>query len=428
MTTERNDKTSLPKGQYRIIPWMLPLILNLLLTVNIGLDVAPTQAPMAQTTSWEPRPQRQLDEYLTRFVETQLELHGPIIHSWTDDGTLVYSKNPDRRIPPASLTKLLTAYVALDYIEDNQLSLDSYVSIDGQALASSMPADASRVGIQNSWELNYRDLLRATLIVSGNDASYALAFSTYGYERFIEEMNATAADLGMTDSSFVEPSGYSELNVTTAQDMALLIDNYVLRFSQTLEEFSASETLTLSRVSSDQLFRSRNRNGLVLDDERFVGLKTGFINESGYHLAARAHLDNGMVLNTLVMGIEAPNSIAGSNLREADAKAITDLVETMELVQLGIHAPASQRVYGYTEPFLVGSAVVLQTLIPSQLVDSLSSSAAFTYEKGRWYQDTRLSDGNNLNLHLRQELELTKKAYPWGDFIQWIADIFHTAI
>jgi len=196
-------------------------------------------------------------------------------------GEVVFLKNAEAVVPIASITKLMTAMVALD----RGLDLDQRIVISSEDY-DSLKGTASRLRAGST--LTRNDLLLLALMASENRAAHALG-RTYpgGLPAFIKAMNAKAASLGMTDSQFVDPTGLSPHNVSSARDLVKLVQaahDYPL-----IREYSTTEQAVV-RVQGRPM-SYRNTNGLVRSTQWNIGLsKTGYISEAGRCLVMRVQL------------------------------------------------------------------------------------------------------------------------------------------
>jgi len=221
-------------------------------------------------------------------------------------GRVLFQKNPERVLPIASLTKLVTAMVLLETDPD----WDRTVEI--------LPEDvkhSSRSRIRAREEITVRDLIHASLMASDNVATKALA-RTCGLtrEEFVSRMNVAAESLGVTGTRFVEPTGLSELNVATAEGVARLLN-------------AASANPIVSAIMQKQSYafvtnrkphHLVNTNRLLRSKWRITGGKTGYISESGYCLVTSVEAPTGAAVTAVVLG--APSNA----LRFAEARRILD--------------------------------------------------------------------------------------------------------
>jgi D-alanyl-D-alanine endopeptidase (penicillin-binding protein 7) len=197
---------------------------------------------------------------------------------------VLYSSNPDVVVPIASVTKLMTAMVALDA----KLPLDQRLPVTIRD-AREMQGVFSRVRIGS--EISRREMLLLTLMSSENRAAASLAHHyPGGYAAFIQAMNAKAKALGMSRTRYVEPTGLSERNVSSANDLVKL-----LKASQAyplIEQFSTTSEKTVAFHKPNYTLGFRNTNGLVRKPDWSIQVtKTGFTNAAGHCLVMRTVMD-----------------------------------------------------------------------------------------------------------------------------------------
>lgn len=194
-------------------------------------------------------------------------------------GQVLFEQNPTTRIPPASLTKLMTMYLAYDALRDNTVHLHDPVAIS--AYASSM--GGSQIFLKPGDRITFRGLLQGVAISSGNDATIAVAEHLAGFPAaFVDRMNAKADKLGLTNTHFQNPHGLSaEDQYTTALDVARLTLHLVQDHPAVLE-LNAMKSFEYNGITQ------HNRNRLLWRDARVNGLKTGWLKEAGYHITATA--------------------------------------------------------------------------------------------------------------------------------------------
>ena len=249
-------------------------------------------------------------------------------------GDILFEKNADEEIPPASMTKLVEMYVVFKEIQSGRISLDDVVPLFPECWAVNLPYDASKMFIQEGHKVTLRELLLGLAIASGNDASIAVAHYVAGsMEEFVNRMNKVISDLGLKKTHFVESSGYSELNITTAREFAAFARVYLTDFPWSLEMFHAQKVLkyplqhNLPNWQSDepdkQTIVQYNTNKLLGKLEGCDGLKTGFINESGYNLSLTC-LRDGTRLLSVTMGGPGRGSAEGNIYRSADGTTLMD--------------------------------------------------------------------------------------------------------
>jgi len=211
-------------------------------------------------------------------------------------GEVLKASVPHRRFPPASLDKLMTLYLTMQAMRAGRLKPDTTVTVSAQAWRVGRSPGSSRMFLNVGDVVTASQLLEGLMIASGNDAAEALAEAVAGSgEQFVEEMNATAARLGMHDTHFVTPHGLPAPDeYTSAWDMALLARRILLEDPDVVR-YSSPQYVTYAGI------RQANWNNLVFRDSRVDGLKTGYTQESGFGIVATAH-EAEMRLIAVVMG------------------------------------------------------------------------------------------------------------------------------
>lgn len=216
-----------------------------------------------------------------------------------NSGRVLAEGNADERLPPASLTKLMTSYVLSYELEQGRVHNDDMVTISKGAWTQN-PAfkDSSLMFIQVGTQVKLHDLHQGIVVSSGNDATVAVAEYLAGSEdAFAEVMNQHAKRLSMTNTHFVNSHGLPDpQHYTTARDLALL--------SQAIIKFPNEYALYKETEFTFNNIRQFNRNGLLKRDPSVDGLKTGHTQEAGYCLVSSAKRD-GMRLITVVMGTDS---------------------------------------------------------------------------------------------------------------------------
>jgi len=213
-------------------------------------------------------------------------------------GKVLVDFNSGQRLPPASLTKMMTSYVAASELERGTISKADMVSISVRAWRM----QGSRMFIQEGTKVKLDDLLRGIVIQSGNDASVALAEHIAGSEEaFADLMNQHALRLGMVDTNFVNSTGWPDENhYTSARDLANLAIGLINSHPEHYKIYS-EKTFTFNDITQ------RNRNSLLFRDNTVDGVKTGHTEAAGYCLVSSA-MRNGMRLVSVVMGANSESS------------------------------------------------------------------------------------------------------------------------
>ena len=209
-------------------------------------------------------------------------------------GQVLIQENADEALPPASLTKIMTSYIAIEEIISGRLTLDTPVHISEKAWR--MEGSKTFVGVDTM--VRAEDLLRGIIIQSGNDASVAMAEHIAGSEEaFADMMNQYAEVMGMQQSFFMNASGLdTELhyNTMSARDLALIARETVIKHKDFYPIYAERE-FTYNGITQS------NRNSLLFRDRNVDGLKTGWTDAAGFCLVASAERD-GMRLISVVMG------------------------------------------------------------------------------------------------------------------------------
>jgi serine-type D-Ala-D-Ala carboxypeptidase (penicillin-binding protein 5/6) len=218
-------------------------------------------------------------------------------------GRVLYSHNADDPLPPASITKVLSLYLADEAIREGRVRPTDPVRISRKAGQTG----GSKMFIQVGSEIPLAELLKGMAVVSANDASVAVAEHIGGdVETFVQQMNRKARELGMERSVFKNPNGLpAKGQFTTARDMMTLAGHYLRRFPESLDLHS-QQYFTYHDITQ------RNRNSLLRYYPDADGLKTGWIIKSGYHIVATAKRGNTRLI-AVVMGAKTP----GIRAREA---------------------------------------------------------------------------------------------------------------
>lgn len=213
-----------------------------------------------------------------------------------NSGKIIASENADEPMAPASLTKIMTVYVAGQEMNSGRLSFDDTVTVSRNAWAKNFP-DSSKMFIEVGDKISVANISRGIMIQSGNDASVALAEHIAGTQgAFVDLMNNWASRLGMTSSQFINAHGLDGDGIaTTPRDMAILAQA-MIRDTPEIYDIYKEKSFTWNGITQS------NRNSLLWDKSLNVdGMKTGYTSDAGYSLVTSA-TDDGMRLITVVMG------------------------------------------------------------------------------------------------------------------------------
>ena len=210
-------------------------------------------------------------------------------------GQILTSKNPDARIEPASLTKLMTAYLTFDALKNGRLKLDQQLTASERAWKS----EGSRMFLDPKVPVSVDNLIKGMIVQSGNDACVTLAEAIAGSEEgFAQMMNAQAKKLGMNNSHFANSTGLPDPQLyTTVRDLATLSNALIRDFPQYYPTYSI-KSFTYNNITQP------NRNLLLYRDSSVDGLKTGHTYSAGFNLIASSKRDGRRVI-TVVVGTKS---------------------------------------------------------------------------------------------------------------------------
>ena len=200
-------------------------------------------------------------------------------------GKILFEKEADRSIYPASMTKIMTSIIAFDLIRNGELNLDYKFLIYEKAWRLSKPGNSSMFIMLND-EVSVEDLLRGIIVVSGNDACVALAEGIAGTEEaFAELMTIKAVEIGMTNTNFTNSSGLNDPdNYSTVRDI-LIMSNYLIKNYPDYYEYFKELEFTWDRTGGDPITQP-NTNSLLLRNRLVDGIKTGYLAVEKYSLAS----------------------------------------------------------------------------------------------------------------------------------------------
>ena len=242
-------------------------------------------------------------------------------------GEILYEKEPDKSIYPASMTKIMTAIIAFDLIRSGDLNLDEkfIVSENAWRLSSS---GYSSMFIMVGDEVTVEDLLRGIIVASGNDACVALAEGIAGTEdEFAIMMTTKAKELGMKNTNFANSSGINNTdNVSTVRDIMIMSNYLIKEFPEKYKYFSEKE-FTWDRTGGDPITQG-NRNPLLYKSLGADGIKTGYLAVEKYSLASSVNR-NGRRLIAVGSGFNSKNDRS----RES-AKLLTWGLTSFDLIEI----------------------------------------------------------------------------------------------
>lgn len=261
-----------------------------------------------------------------------------------ESGTVLFEKNPDQLFYPASLTKMMTVAVVAQMVKDGKLSLDQEYKISEHAWRTGgAPSRTSTMFAEINSSLKVSDLLQGVMVVSANDGAIALAEGIAGSEdAFAELMNRKAAEYGMTNSHFANPTGLPNPdNHTTARDLDKLARHLVMDFPDIYKYFALRE---FTNTVSSRPIRQLNRDPLINANLGADGMKTGYIKESGYNIVGSA-VQNGQRLILVMSGMKSDKERAEESrkLMEWGFKSFEQII-----LYRADESPGDASVYGGT--------------------------------------------------------------------------------
>ncbi|MBX2835829.1 MAG: D-alanyl-D-alanine carboxypeptidase [Gammaproteobacteria bacterium] len=277
-------------------------------------------------------------------------------------GKVLAEKDADKRIEPASLTKIMTSYIVARELQRGSISHDEPVIVS--EYAQSMPG--SRMFAEAGTIITVKDLLRGLIIQSGNDSSVALAEHIAGTEdAFAAMMNRVANEKGMQNTNYVNASGLPATDhYTTANDLAIIT-------RATIQEFPEHYKMYSEREFTFNGIRQKNRNKLLWRDESVDGMKTGHTEAAGYCLVSTAVRNGDMRLISIVLGTSSDKA---------------RIAESQRLLNYGFRFFRTHRVYeageivseariwmGDSESIPLGVAEDLWVTLPRDAFDNLQS-------------------------------------------------------
>ena len=215
-----------------------------------------------------------------------------------NSGAILAALNPDERQYPASLTKMMTSYVVGSALKQGKIHNTDMVTIGESAWGRNFP-DSSKMFLDLNTQVSVADLNRGVIVVSGNDATVALAEHISGnVPNFVETMNKYVQQFGLKNTNFTTPHGLDDPNqYSSARDMAL-IGAHIIRDLPEEYKIYSEKDFTFNKI------KQPNRNGLLWDKTINVdGMKTGHTSQAGYNLVASATSPNNMRLISVVMGV-----------------------------------------------------------------------------------------------------------------------------
>ena len=287
-------------------------------------------------------------------------------------GQTLAAKDADSPVEPASLTKLMSAYLVFDALKAKKITLTQTLPVSQRAWK--MPG--SRMFIDPKMQVPVEDLIKGMIVQSGNDATMALAEGVAGSaERFVQLMNDQAKALGMKGTSYKNVEGLTEAgHTTTARDLALLSTRLLHDFPEYVHYY----TIKKYRYPGTPASNDTNRNALLFRDPTVDGLKTGHTNAAGYCLVATAKRDfpnlQGRRLLSVVLGAASENARANESQKLLNWGYTA--YEGVKLFDAG-KAVATPKVWkGKTAELKLGSSTPIIVAVPSGLAGQVKTEVA----------------------------------------------------
>jgi D-alanyl-D-alanine carboxypeptidase (penicillin-binding protein 5/6) len=249
-------------------------------------------------------------------------------------GAALFEKNPDWEIPPASLTKLMTMYIALTEAQSGRVSLSDAVDLPPPTWARNQPPRSSLMWLDQGHLVTLHELLLGLAIPSGNDAAVAVALHIAPtIEDFAAMMNAQARRIGLTRTRFVEPSGISEKNMTTAGEFARFCREYLRAYPETIAGYHTVPALAYPQEENLPVYQRGKTTHTIVQPNHIPllgtfdgvdGLKTGYIDEAGFNAAVTAQQNDTRFI-VVVLGIPASlGAPVGDRARAEDCRKLLE--------------------------------------------------------------------------------------------------------
>jgi D-alanyl-D-alanine carboxypeptidase (penicillin-binding protein 5/6) len=279
-----------------------------------------------------------------------------------DSGRMIAEETSDSAVEPASITKLMSTYIAFRELDSGNISLDDMVTISEKAWRT----PGSRMFVEVGKQVSIKDLLMGIIVQSGNDATVALAEYIAGSEdTFAALMNRYAEELGLSGSHFMNSTGLPDPeHYMTARDIARLAAQVIARYPEYYKWYSLKE-FTFNDITQ------YNRNKLLWRDDSVDGIKTGHTESAGYCLVTSAKKDD-MRLITVVLGTNSENA------RVEASQALLNygfrFFETHKLYAAGTQLTSSRVWKGTTDNTALGIDKDLYVTIPRGQYQSLDAS------------------------------------------------------
>jgi D-alanyl-D-alanine carboxypeptidase (penicillin-binding protein 5/6) len=288
-----------------------------------------------------------------------------------NSGAVLYAKNPDVHMPPASMAKMMTTEVAFELIDQGKLPLNKMCTVRPETWQKwHGPQAGSTMFLSPNEQLSVENLLKGIVTLSGNDASVVLAECIAGTEQaFTEQMNALAKQIGVTNSHFCTANGWPDNGCTyvTARDLAAIAKATIERHPKLYKQFYSLPNFTWGKTMGGQAITQENRDPLLGRVAGADGLKTGHTEEAGYGFTGSAE-QNGRRLIEVLAGMDSWNQ---------------RVEESTRLIQWGFNAWADKPLFKSgakvgTAQVQMGSSSEVPLVAPRDLSVSVPAALSIT--------------------------------------------------
>jgi D-alanyl-D-alanine carboxypeptidase (penicillin-binding protein 5/6) len=255
-------------------------------------------------------------------VAPSFETKAPIAYLWdASSGAELYVKDADRRMPPASMAKMMTVFVIFDMVTRGELKLDKQFTVTPEIWSKwHGPEAGSTMFLRSGEKVSVANLISGIVTLSGNDACVTMATGVSGGEAaFAQRMNGKAQEIGLKNSHFGTSNGWPDNGVTytTAHDLAHLASATITNFPALYKKFYGEKDFTWGKTNGGKDIKQDNRNPLLGHVQGADGLKTGHTDEAGYGFTGSAD-QSGRRLVMVVAGLDSKESRATESLKLID--------------------------------------------------------------------------------------------------------------
>ena len=344
-----------------------------------------------------------------------------------ETGALLYSKNPDEEISPASLTKLMTLHLVMREIEEGRASYDEIIPVTVESWAQSQPPRSSLMFLAPGQIVTLREIMVGLSVSSGNDAAVALALRLApNMDIFARMMTEEARRMGLYVTRFTESSGISEYNITTAGEFAYFCRQYIRLHPYSLTDLHSVPVFSYPLAHNvPEIYRNNprtitqeNRNNLLKTFPGVDGMKTGYIDESGYNIALTAQREDTRFI-AVILGTPAES---GARIRDEDGtRLLSWAFENFKTVRADVYLEKERLWKGkenevrlilgegadFTSPLDRANTLIYETVIPDPLIAPLPAGflagylvisdeygelnrvplvTAYSYERGNFFK------------------------------------------